>query len=114
MHELALIESVLTMVQENAQTNNIKNINLVKLVVGRFSMAVPESLQFAFEALKDKDMFAGAVLEIKETPIICRCQACGNEFEVDDTYRFKCPQCGDSAIEIISGRELYVDYYEGE
>ncbi|MEN6460565.1 MAG: hydrogenase maturation nickel metallochaperone HypA [Syntrophomonas sp.] len=114
MHELALIESVLTMVKENAQTNNIKKITIIKLVVGKFSMAVPESLQFAFEAFKDEEMFAEAVLEIKETPIICQCKACGHEFEVDDTYRFKCSQCGDSSIEIISGRELYVDYYEGE
>lgn len=114
MHELALIDSVLTMVKENALTNNIKKITKIKLVVGKFSMAVPESLQFAFEALKDKDIFSEAVLEINETPIICQCNTCQNEFEVEKTYDFRCSRCGGASVEIVSGRELYVDYYEGD
>lgn len=114
MHELALMESVTTMVKENAQANNIKKINIIKLVVGRFSMAVPDSLKFAFEVFKNDEMFSEAVLEIKETPIICQCKACGNKFEVNDTYDFRCTQCSEPSVEVISGRELYVDYYEGD
>jgi hydrogenase nickel incorporation protein HypA/HybF len=108
------MESVTTMVKENAEANNIKKITLIKLVVGRFSMAVPDSLKFAFEVFKTDEMFSDAVLEIKETPIVCECKGCGNKFEVNDTYSFRCTQCNDSAVEVISGRELYVDYYEGD
>lgn len=114
MHELALIESVMSMVKASALENGIKRINEISLVVGRFANAVPESLNFAFEALKkDEYIFAHAVLQIKQTPVICRCRQCACEFTLERDYRFVCPRCQVNDIEITSGRELYVDYYEG-
>ena len=77
-------------------------------------MALPESLQFAFEALTQEELFEGAVLEMEEREIICRCSSCQEQFTVDREYRFTCPRCGEQRTEIISGRELFIDYYEGE
>lgn len=115
MHELALIESVMSMVKTSALENGMKKITRIGLVVGQFSNAVPESLSFAFEALKrNEDIFARALLQIKETPLICRCRQCACEFKPERDYRFVCPRCKVNDIEIISGRELYVDYYEGD
>ncbi len=114
MHELSLMESVLDIVRESAGNSNIVKVNKVKLVIGKLSMALPDSLQFAFQVLAQDDMFGYAALEIEEKDVVCRCQECTQEFTVQDGYVFKCPVCGSSKAEIIAGRELYVDYFEGE
>lgn len=115
MHELALIESVMSAVKLNARENNIKKIDKIGLVVGRFANAIPESLEFAFEAVKTQEpIFAGAVLEIKQMPVKCRCHQCGEAFQLEEKLRFVCPRCSGSDIEITGGRELYIDYYEGD
>ncbi|MGI6548502.1 MAG: hydrogenase maturation nickel metallochaperone HypA [Syntrophomonadales bacterium] len=115
MHEFALIQSVLEMVKDSAVQNRIKKVNRVKLVVGKFSMALPDSLHFAFDAIKaTEDLFQNANLEIEEREIIGSCQQCQQAFQMHDRYCFVCPSCNSTGIEIIQGRELYLDYYEGE
>ncbi|MGE5405142.1 MAG: hydrogenase maturation nickel metallochaperone HypA [Candidatus Saccharibacteria bacterium] len=114
MHELSLVEGVIDTVRASAIENNIHKVKKVKLVVGKLSMALPESLKFAFEVLCQDELFQGAVLEIEERVIRCRCDGCGHEYDVNDNYSFECPRCTEGRVEIVSGRELYIDYYEGE
>ena len=116
MHEFSLMESVMNQVRESAVENRINRINKVKIVVGRMTMAVPDSLQFAFEALTkvDESFYANAVLEIEESLVRCRCNCCAKSFSPTDVYTFICPDCSSPHIEVTSGRELYLDYYEGE
>lgn len=115
MHELSLIEGVLGMVRDSAEQNNISTVNKVKLVVGKFSMALPDSLRFAFEALAGAEkLFQDAVLEIEEREITCQCLQCGQTFQLEEAYCFVCSGCGSGKVEIIAGRELYLDYYEGD
>lgn len=115
MHELSLMDGVLNTVRASSGDNGIIRVNLIKLVIGKLSMALPDSLQFAFEALKQEDeMFTGAVLEIEERPIAGLCNECRQEFEIDDKYCFICPRCEGKNVEIIGGRELYIEYFEGD
>lgn len=114
MHELSLMESVLDAVRKSAEQNNITRVEKITLVVGKLSMALPESLKFAFEALTDEELFAGAALEIEERDIVCLCEDCGSQFNVDEDCSFECSHCGGKQVRIVSGRELYIDSYEGE
>jgi len=115
MHEFSLIEGVLGMVKESAAEYRIKKVNRVKLVVGKLSMALPDSLHFAFDAIKTTDdLFREAGLEIEEREIMGNCQQCQQAFQIEDHCYFVCPSCNSTCIEIIQGRELYLDYYEGE
>lgn len=115
MHELSLMLGVADIIKESAAQKNICRISKVKLVVGKFSMALSDSLQFAFEAIAaSESMFSGAVLEIETRPIICRCQECNCETGIEENYHFVCSSCGSTKVDIIQGRELYLDYYEGE
>ncbi|HCW51232.1 MAG TPA: hypothetical protein DGR79_04070 [Clostridiales bacterium] len=64
-------------------------------------------------------LFRGARLVIEEPPVRCRCCRCGLEYGEDDgdaatNWALLCPRCGAGAPEFISGRELRVDFYEGE
>ncbi len=114
MHEITLMSSILDTLRESALQNNIKNIKQIKLVVGKFSMALPDSLLFAFEALGQDELFKGAVLDIEEKDTKCICRDCGQHFSLDNDYYFVCPNCSGHKTEIVSGRELYIDYYEGD
>jgi hydrogenase nickel incorporation protein HypA/HybF len=114
MHEFSLMASIMDTIKETAVQNNIARVTKVKLVIGKLSMVLPDSMQFAFEALGKDDMFTGAVLEFEERNISCQCSTCQHLFEVDRSYRFSCPQCGCTEVEVITGRELYIDYFEGD
>lgn len=114
MHEVGLMSNVLEMVRESARQRNITRIYKVKLVIGKMAMALPDSLQLAFEVLSQDELFKGSVLEIEEKEIQCRCSACQNRFTIDREYRFTCPRCGGNRTDIVSGRELFIDYYEGD
>lgn len=114
MHELSIIQSVVDTVRESAGVHGLTRINKVKLVIGKLTMALPDSLCFAFEAAARDEMFKNAILEIEERDISCLCKRCQNCFKVDDGYNFICPQCGHEQVDIIAGRELYIDYFEGD
>ncbi|HBQ85660.1 MAG TPA: hydrogenase maturation nickel metallochaperone HypA [Syntrophomonas sp.] len=114
MHELSLMENVLEIVRSNALQSNITKVYKLKLVVGKLSMALPDSLQFAFQVLGQDEMFKQAVLEIEEKEVIGYCKECQKQFTIKNDYCFVCPTCGKSMIDLIEGRELYLEYYEGD
>ncbi len=114
MHELSLVEGMMDIVRESASQNNIKRVTRVKMVIGELTMALPDSLQFAFSVLAQDELFRGAELEIVQLGVICRCEECGNEFKPGDDYIFLCPGCGNGRVAVSQGHELYLDSYEGD
>lgn len=115
MHELSIMEGVLDMIRENAEQNNISHINKINLVIGKLSMVLPDSLQFCFQALSSQEeMFQNAVLEIEERKTVIHCSVCDRHFTLEDGLCLICPECNGNNVAIISGREMYLDYYEGD
>ena len=113
MHELALIESLVAMVIESARENGIRRVARVGLVVGEAYGALPEALAFAFSCLTPDTPLDGAELKMEIRPLRMRCPACGADFSPPG-WRPVCPQCGVGPPEVIQGRELYLDYFEGD
>jgi hydrogenase nickel incorporation protein HypA/HybF len=104
----------MNMVRESALQSNIKKVNKLKLVIGKLSMVMPDSLEFCFQALSQDEFFRDAVMEIEQREILIRCFKCKGQSALEDAYYYVCPGCGSNEVEIIQGRELYLDYYEGE
>ncbi len=114
MHELSLMESVVRQLRASAAENDIKKITRVLLVVGKMTMAVPDALQFAFEVLqKEDELLKDAVLEIRDEPIRGECRDCHHVFDIEN-HEFLCPSCSGPNVKIVGGRELYIDFYEGD
>ena len=65
MHELALIEDLLTTVESGVGDAKVR---IVRLVVGQRSCASAHALKFAFELCTQGTVLEGATLEILETP----------------------------------------------
>lgn len=111
MHELGIMTGVVDSVTQAAQANGALKVLKVSLSVGRMTEAIEDALQFAFEALTDRDpLYDGAQLEIAMVEPRSRCIECGNVYE-HDRFHVSCPECGGFG-ELISGKELRIDSIE--
>lgn len=117
MHEMSIITSVLSIVQDEMKKNNVTRLLSVKLCYGDLSNVVPEALSFAFEALTLQTELAGARLETERIPLTLHCSQCGHEFDPPGREYFltPCPQCGETLTHtVVKGRELYLQHIEAE
>jgi hydrogenase nickel incorporation protein HypA/HybF len=113
MHELAIANSVLEAVQEEAKRHLHSVPVKVGVRLGELAGVDPDALAFSFQALTSRTAWERLALEIETCPRRHRCPACGNTFCVAD-YRFTCPACGEPRTECIAGDELELTYVELE
>lgn len=111
MHEVGIMQSALDMAIERAQQEQAKQIYRIGLCVGALTNVVPESLEFAFEALTEDTIAKGAKLEVQWVPIACRCASCEREFAASE-YDYQCPECRSWETTVIRGNELYLSFVE--
>lgn len=103
MHELAITQSVVDMVAERAAG---RQVNHVRLDVGRLSGVVPDAMEFCYELLIGGTALEGSTLVIQQTPGSAHCRSCGQDFALDDLILL-CP-CGSAEVALTAGRELRV------
>lgn len=113
MHEMALAQGILDVALSTASQHDALKIGRIKLLVGEMTNVEPESLRFCFKALSAGSIAENAAVEIEVTPLIGRCRQCASEFSVAGFY-FVCSECQSSSVEILSGRELTIEYLEVE
>jgi len=111
MHELPVTISILSIVLEHAKTAQASKVNQVNLTIGELSGIVPEYIQQQFEFLSKDTIAAGANLSIHQPPIGLRCRNCDKVFS-PDSKNWTCPNCSEENIEIVSGRECFVESIE--
>jgi hydrogenase nickel incorporation protein HypA/HybF len=113
MHEFSITESILALALEKAGEAHADKITHVNLVLGELSGVVGECVRFYFEALSRDTIAIGAELSFEARPVRLRCQHCRAEFTPAD-HDWTCPACRQMAIEIVSGRECYMESIEVE
>ena len=111
MHEFAVAQRLQEIVEQEALPYGSAPVTRIRLRIGRLSSVVPEALRFAFAAVSREGRAAGAVLEIEEVALTIRCRACEETFVIDEPF-LVCPRCGDTAVEMLSGRELEIKSME--
>jgi hydrogenase nickel incorporation protein HypA/HybF len=111
MHEVAIAQNIIEIVEAEAKRNDANKINKVKLRVGRFTCVVKEALEFAFEVVKQDTFAHDAAVEIEMVELQVECPKCGLTKSPENEYNFICVECG-APLDIVSGRELQVEYIE--
>jgi len=111
MHELSIAESIIDLAVEEAKKRNSPAVVTIKLRLGEFTGVVREALEFGFEIARRGTLAERAVLEIEVVPLKTRCPQCGLASRPIDDFCLLCAACG-SAAEIVSGREMQVEYLE--
>ena len=111
MHELSVAQEILSIVYQYLPNPKSQSVKSVKVIVGKLSNILPDSLSFCYEALVSDTPLKGSKLDILEFPIKIGCNTC-NEESVIELPVFACPKCGNNQIRIVSGTELQVDEIE--
>ncbi len=116
MHEMAIAENILNIIDQELAKNNCTKLTLVRVRYGVLSQVVPDSLQFCFEAVTKDGPHQGALLEMEEVPLILRCGMCHQSFSPAEGNPFEpCPHCqATMGHDVEQGRELYVQHLEAE
>jgi hydrogenase nickel incorporation protein HypA/HybF len=113
MHEFALIDNIIKICEETAQTHGLSKIIAVQICIGKMRQVVPETMQFAFCIAAKETRCEAAKLEMDFLPIRLLCKECQHEFPVEDKL-FQCPSCKSGALRVIQGQELFIKSIEGE
>lgn len=114
MHELSIVQSVVTTVTEAMAGKQVGHIQSVRLRVGALSGVVEESLQFGYEIVTEGTILAGSRLEVLKLPVVIYCAPCDQLAELKGVQHFRCPRCGTPSGDIRQGRELEIESLEIE
>jgi hydrogenase nickel incorporation protein HypA/HybF len=113
MHEQSIVESILTMALTNAEKAKAGKILSIKLIVGDYTGIVEDSVNFYFGFLSKNTIAAGATIHYTHVTGQLRCRDCDILFPLQKRS-YQCPQCNGSRMEIVGGRELYIESMEVE
>ncbi|MFC2060152.1 hydrogenase maturation nickel metallochaperone HypA [Chloroflexota bacterium] len=113
MHELAITQSMLELVLEQAEKAGAKKVGKINLVIGEMTGIVEESVQFYFNFLSQGTPAENASIFSTKVPTTARCQNCDKLFELKE-FEWSCPYCQGISMDIVSGRELFVESIEVE
>ena len=108
MHEMAIAESIVDVVEREAAGRPVHRIGLI---VGHLRQVVPSALAFNFDLVTTGTIAEGAELELEHVPAAGVCSDCGEETEME-SFPLACAGCGSVDVEVIRGEELRVDWLE--
>ncbi len=110
MHELAATESLLELVLKHAREHQAQKVLRVAIRKGELNDYVDETIRWLFDTLSAETIAAGAELEFEPLPIVFSCRKCGRKFHVQrQFFEAQCDGCGSVEVELIGGREFYLD-----
>jgi hydrogenase nickel incorporation protein HypA/HybF len=107
MHEMALAESMLEIVESAARKHGASRVSAVRLEIGALSHVAVDALRFCFDAVTRGSLAEGARLEIDATPGEAWCMTCGEGVplaQVGDP----CPRCGGYQLTVTRGDDMRV------
>ena len=111
MHEFSITQSILSIALEKANKVKASRVSKINLVTGELSGIVDECVEFYFDFLSKDTIAAQASLSFHHPPTRLRCRNCTTIFSPNN-LEWVCPNCREAKIEIISGRECYVESIE--
>ncbi|AOM83674.1 hydrogenase maturation nickel metallochaperone HypA/HybF [Salisediminibacterium beveridgei] len=116
MHEVALMEDILAIVDRHKNGQGFDYVNEIELIVGDISNVMPEALFMAFDMLKASGeypfLLEDAMLVMEQEAAEARCTVCKRNYKPDNRFAF-CPDCEMPSGEIIKGEVFQIISYEG-
>jgi len=113
MHELSITQSMLEIVLKQAAEAKAKKVTKINLTIGAMTGVVSDSVQFYLDILTKETIAAGAQVSFTIFPSRGKCRNCGQLFELPE-FDWTCPHCQGKIIDVVSGKELFVDSIEVE
>ncbi|MCB1540559.1 MAG: hydrogenase maturation nickel metallochaperone HypA [Rhodoblastus sp.] len=113
MHEMALTESIVDILQEEARRRAFSRVKLVRLEIGALSHVDPHALAFCFDAVSRDTIADGAKLDIMRAPGQGWCFDCEKTTPLAERHG-ACALCGGRRVQMTGGDEMRVKEMEVE
>jgi hydrogenase nickel incorporation protein HypA/HybF len=111
MHEMALCEGVIDIIEAEARRQSFSRVTTVWLEIGALSQVEPDAMRFCFDVVAAHSIAARARLEIVRSPGAAWCMTCVKAVTVERRYD-ACPFCGGYQLQITGGEEMRVKELE--
>lgn len=111
MHELSIVTSLLSRVEEHARREGATRVLRVQVKVGEIAGVEIAQLRSAWELARERTCCAGAALELESVAVRWECGRCARSIGPGEVLR--CPACGAPA-ELRAGSELLLERIELE
>jgi hydrogenase nickel incorporation protein HypA/HybF len=113
VHELSITQSMLEIVLKQAEKVQAKKVTKINLTIGAMTGVVSDSVQFYLDILTKDTIAEGAQVFFTLVPSQGKCRQCNQTFELPE-FDWTCPYCQGNIVDVISGKELFVDSIEVE
>jgi len=111
MHEVGIAHEIINIINEIMQEHPGQKVSKVKVIIGEMTAVVPESLDFAYQALTENTFLHQSKLDIEIIPVSAQCHHCLKNFTIS-AFEFTCPFCHSQDITVNNGNELYIKELE--
>ena len=113
MHEVSIAQGLLEIAIDSCRKQGYSGIEFINVKIGKASGVLPDSLLFAFDALKVGTIADKAHLNIEEISVSGVCKSCNTDFTSDESFIItSCPRCDSLDLRIDTGKELNIDEME--
>lgn|SRR5574342_69401 len=113
MHEMALAESVVQIVEDYARREGFRRVRTLWLEIGQLAGVESHAMRFCFDAAARATPAEGARLEIVEAPGSAWCLQCSAAVPLAARHD-PCPHCGSYQLQVTGGTEMRVKELEVE
>lgn len=116
MHELSIAKELFEVIQNTVKDKSLRQVSKIVIKLGVASGFEESFLRHSLvEHLFSGTILEKAELEIVSIPISVKCQDCKTVFDSADSLSgLNCSVCKGMNLDIISGKEVYVESIEGE
>jgi len=113
MHEIALCESILQTLEQQAPVQSYSKVTTVWLEIGALAGVEIDALRFGFDIVTKGSLADSATLEIIETPGEAWCLQCERTVTVQALYD-QCSHCGSHQLQVTGGDQMRIKELEVE
>jgi hydrogenase nickel incorporation protein HypA/HybF len=113
MHELGIAKDLFDIVLAEAKKNSLGRVSKIVIRLGKASGIEKEFLLHSLaEHVIPGTIAEGAEIEILPEDVRLKCRKCGKE--IADKSGLSCGSCGNTDVEIVSGKDTYVESIESQ
>ena len=107
MHELSIVQNLVSLCEKNAAKENAKEISKIEIKIGRLSGVEPHYLESAFDVYKAGTICENAELVINLQAMVIECLDCEFSGELSEND-FTCPKCKSQNLKVTDGEDMYL------
>lgn len=107
MHELGIVYEVIKVVDGFVKENNLTKVDKIVLEVGQLSQAIPRFIEACYPAAVYETPYEHTKLEVITLLAWGKCKECGEDYPIIQ-HKKKCPQCGKSTYDLVSGESFTI------